>query len=56
VEDTLRWTVVALTIFSFCNSIVDGYFYLMLLVPMLLFTLIANGWLASPPEQITASA
>ena len=47
-EDTLRWTVVALTVFVLCNSVVDGYFFLMLLVPMLLFTLIANGWLREP--------
>lgn len=47
-EDTLRWTVVALAVFILCNSIVDGYFFLMLLVPMLLFTLVANGWLESP--------
>ncbi len=47
-EDTLRWTVLALTLFILCNSIVDGYFFLMLLVPMLLFTLVANGWLKDP--------
>ncbi len=54
-EDTLRWTVVALTVFILCNSIVDGYFYLMLLVPMLLFTLVANGWLANPAELASES-
>jgi hypothetical protein len=53
-EDTLRWTVVALTLFILCNSIVDGYFFLMLLVPMLLYTLVANGWLR-PPDQPAAT-
>ncbi len=54
-EDTLRWTVVALTIFTLCNSIVDGYFFLMLLVPMLLFTLVANGWLRGPEPAASAA-
>ena len=47
-EDTLRWTVAALTLFILCNSLVDGYFFLMLLVPTLLFVLVANGWLQDP--------
>jgi len=44
VTDTLRWMIVAITIFVILNSIVDGYFYLMLLVIMLAYTCIANGW------------
>lgn len=46
VADTLRCSIAALTVFVLLNSIVDGYFFLMLLVPMLLFTCIANNWLA----------
>jgi len=30
--------------------LVDGYFYLMLLVPMLVYTAAANGWLRSAWE------
>jgi len=47
-EDTLRWVIVALTLFILCNVLVDGYFYLMLLIPMLVYTCIANGWLREP--------
>ncbi|AEU34954.1 hypothetical protein AciX8_0604 [Granulicella mallensis MP5ACTX8] len=43
-EDTLRWSILALTVFILFNVLVDGYFYLMLLVPMLLYTCVANGW------------
>jgi hypothetical protein len=50
--DTLRWMIVALTTFVMFNVLVDGYFYLMLLVPMLVFTCVANGWWAEP---VTAS-
>ncbi len=46
--DTLRWMIVALTTFVMFNVLVDGYFYLMLLVPMLVFTCVANGWWAEP--------
>ena len=42
--DTLRWMVISLTIFIMLNVLVDGYFYLMLLVPMLVYTCVANGW------------
>ena len=42
--DTLRWMIAALTVFILCNVMVDGYFYLMLLVPMLVYTCVANGW------------
>jgi len=47
-KDTLRWIIVALTLFILCNVLVDGYFYLMLLVPMLVYTCVANGWLREP--------
>jgi hypothetical protein len=43
-EDTLRWIIAALTVFILFNVLVDGYFYLMLLVPMLIYTCIANKW------------
>jgi hypothetical protein len=43
-EDTLRWSVVALTVFILFNVLVDGYFYLMLLVPVLIYTCVVNGW------------
>jgi uncharacterized membrane protein len=42
--DTLRWSTLALTVFVMFNVIVDGYFYLMLLVLMLVYTCVANGW------------
>ena len=48
-EDTLRWAIVALTLFILCNVLVDGYFYLMLLVPMLVYTCVANGWWSERP-------
>jgi hypothetical protein len=46
--DTLRWMVAALAVFILFNVIVDGYFYLLLLVVMLVYTCIANGWLDEP--------
>jgi hypothetical protein len=52
-EDTLRWIVLALTVFIMLNVLVDGYFYLMLLVPMLLYTCVANHWW-SEPEPLPA--
>jgi hypothetical protein len=45
--DTLRWMLAALTVFILLNVLIDGYFYLMLLVPMLVYTVSANGWLRS---------
>ena len=52
VADTLRWMIVALTVFILCNVMVDGYFYLMLLVPMLVYTCVANGWWREPaPDE-----
>jgi uncharacterized membrane protein len=46
--DTLRWMIAALIVFILFNVLVDGYFYLMLLVPMLVYTCVANGWWADP--------
>jgi hypothetical protein len=46
--DTLRWSIIALTVFILFNVLVDGYFYLMLLVPMLIYTCVANGWWREP--------
>jgi len=47
-EDTLRWIIAALTVFILFNVLVDGYFYLMLLVPTLIYTCIANKWWRDP--------
>ena len=52
-EDTLRWINVALTLFIMLNVLVDGYFYLMLLVPLLIYTCIANGWWSEPHPATT---
>jgi hypothetical protein len=46
--DTLRWMIVALTVFILLNVLIDGYFYLMLLVVMLVYTCVANGWWREP--------
>ena len=51
--DTLRWMIIALTVFILLNVLVDGYFYLMLLIPMLVFTCVANGWWREPTESTT---
>jgi hypothetical protein len=42
--DTLRWCIVGLTLFVMLNVLVDGYFFLMLLVPMFCYVCVANGW------------
>ncbi|MGI4828393.1 MAG: hypothetical protein ACRYFU_09430, partial [Janthinobacterium lividum] len=42
-EDMLRWMCIALTIFIALNVIVDGYFYLTLLLLMLMYTCAATG-------------
>jgi hypothetical protein len=42
--DTLRWMCVALALFIPMNVLVDGYFYLTLLLMLLLFVCFANGW------------
>ncbi|HLI75311.1 MAG TPA: hypothetical protein VKV02_00075, partial [Acidobacteriaceae bacterium] len=43
-EDTLRWMIWALAIFIPLNVIVDGYFYLTLLLLVLIYVCVANGW------------
>lgn len=53
-EDTLRWSIIALTVFTLFNVLVDGYFYLMLLVPMLIYTCVANGWWREPNQPATS--
>ena len=55
-EDTLRWMIAALTVFILLNVLLDGYFYLMLLVPMLVYTCVANGWWAAPAAPDTVHA
>jgi hypothetical protein len=48
--DTLRWIIVALTTFVLFNVLGDGYFFLMLLVPMMVYTCVANGWWSEPSD------
>ena len=55
VADTLRWMTVAVGLFILFNVLVDGYFYLMLLVIMLAYVCIANGWWLAPRESRTGS-
>lgn len=53
-EDTLRWMCVALAIFIALNVLVDGYFYLTLLLLLLMYTLIAEQiWLPADREELT---
>ena len=42
-EDTLRWMSVGLAIFIALNVLVDGYFYLTLLLLLLTYTLVVTG-------------
>jgi hypothetical protein len=44
--DTVRWMLIALTAFVLLNILVDGYFFLMLLVVLLVYTCVANAWWA----------
>jgi len=53
---TLRWMIVALTTFVLFNVLVDGYFFLMLLVPMMVYTCVAGGWWAEPQRTPSAAA
>jgi hypothetical protein len=46
VMDTVRWMLIALTAFVLLNILVDGYFFLMLLVVLLVYTCVANAWWA----------
>lgn len=54
--DMLRWMIAALMVFILFNVLLDGYFYLMLLVPMLIYTCVANGWWAAPEVQVPPTA
>ena len=42
--DGLRWMCVALAVFIPLNVLVDGYFYLTLLLMVLLYLCAENGW------------
>ncbi len=42
-EDTLRWMSVGLAVFIALNVLVDGYFYLTLLLVLLTYTLVVTG-------------
>lgn len=54
--DTLRWMSLALTVFVLFNVIVDGYFFLMILLVLLVYTAIANDWWASPQDREVPAA
>ncbi len=49
--DTLRWMSAALAIFIALNVLVDGYFYLTLLLLLLLYTLVETGVWPDPVEM-----
>ncbi len=51
--DALRWMSIALAVFIPLNVIVDGYFYLTLLVFLLLYTCAVSGWWAEPQPAPT---
>lgn len=52
-EDTLRWMCAGLAIFIALNVLVDGYFYLTLLLLLLMYTLSSEGlW---PAEESTSN-
>jgi hypothetical protein len=53
--DTLRWMIVALTTFILCNTLVDGYFFLMLAVVLLVYVCVANEWWAEPKPNPPSS-
>ncbi|HVG27789.1 MAG TPA: hypothetical protein VM865_09310 [Acidobacteriaceae bacterium] len=42
--DTLRWMSTALIVFVLFNVVVDGYFFLMILIVLLAYICAANGW------------
>ena len=46
--DTVRWMVAGLAVFLLFNVIIDGYFYLTLMVLALGYTCIANNWWTDP--------
>ena len=49
--DTLRWMSAALAVFIALNVLVDGYFYLTLLLLMLLYTFVATGTWPDPMDD-----
>ncbi len=49
--DTVRWMACALAVFIPLNVLVDGYFYLTLLLLLLLYTCLANGWWQEVPSD-----
>lgn len=53
-QDTLRWMIWALAGFIALNVLVDGYFYLTLLLLALLYVCVANDWWA--PRAADGSA
>ena len=50
--DTLRWMSVALAIFIALNVLVDGYFYLTLLLLLLLYTVLVTGIWPEPTQNL----
>lgn len=54
--DTLRWMLIGVTTFILLNVLVDGYFYLMLLIPLLIYTCVANGWWREYPDTTVSAA
>jgi hypothetical protein len=48
--DAVRWMTGALTVFLLFNVIIDGYFYLTLLVLAMAYTCIANEWWGGADE------
>lgn len=53
--DTLRWMSAALALFIAINVLVDGYFYLTLLLLLLMYTLAASGIWAEPTSLTQAA-
>ncbi len=49
--DTLRYMAIALALFIPMNVLVDGYFYLTLLLVLLLYVCVANSWWSSPKSE-----
>ena len=54
--DTLRWMVVGLAVFIPMNVLVDGYFYLTLLLMLLLYVCVANEWWREPHRSTEMTA
>ena len=49
--DTLRWMCTALALFIPLNVLVDGYFYLTLLLMLLFYVCAANDWWQHPHQE-----